>query len=352
MENNTYKKIVVVGPNHPDSLPKCTYIALQDMGYSVSLVDDRAIMGGSYAKDIEKRGNPRRSTLIKLRIKEARMQLSPKYEEKVFQKVADKVIEHEPDLVIIHNGRTPAHTIKRIKERAKAKVILWFADHPANLGRQYMFLAQYDAMFFKDKYIVDMARRINLPAYYLPESVMPKWHKKVELTEEEKKIYSCEITTAGNMYPYRARIFEELTKEFDVKLWGPSIPKWLYSKAIRKAHQHKSVMELDKAKAFAGADIVVNTFQAEVQGVNLRTFEAAACSAFQICEYRKELEELFEIGKEIVVFKNIDELKEKVRYYLKNPEERKNIAEAGMRRAQSYTYAHRIEEIFQTLKNI
>jgi spore maturation protein CgeB len=109
-------------------------------------------------------------------------------------------------------------------------------------------------------------------------------------------------------------------------------------------------MELEKSKAFNGAKIVVNTFQGEVEGVNLRTFEAAGCGAFQICEYRTALEELFEIGKEIVIFKNRDDLLEKVEYYLTHPEERKRIANAGHERAnRDHTYKERIEKMLQII---
>ena len=68
--------------------------------------------------------------------------------------------------------------------------------------------------------------------------------------------------------------------------------------------------------------------------------------AFQICEYRKELEELFHVGEEIETFQNIDELKEKIRFYLENPQKRKEIAEKGYLRAhKEHTYEKRLSEL-------
>ena len=49
-----------------------------------------------------------------------------------------------------------------------------------------------------------------------------------------------------------------------------------------------------------------------------------------------KLSRLFENGKEIVYFKTFPELKEKYRYYLKHPEEAKQIARAGYEKVRRY----------------
>lgn len=68
-----------------------------------------------------------------------------------------------------------------------------------------------------------------------------------------------------------------------------------------------------------------------------KCFEAATCGSFALAEYAPLLEHFFEIekenGKEIDVFKTKEELLEKVRYYLKNEEERENIAKRGYQRS-------------------
>jgi len=194
-----------------------------------------------------------------------------------------------------------------------------------------------------------MARRIGKNAHYLPECCMPEWHNKIDPTDEEKETYTCDITTAGNLYHYRARIFEALAGTYDVKIWGPPVPRWMET-SLQTVHQGRGVTEHDKAKAFRGAKIVVNTFQGEVDGVNLRTFEAAGCGAFQICEHRDALKELFEIDTEIVTFRNIQDLIKKVDHYLAHPEERKKIADAGYARAhRDHTYKKRLEKILETI---
>jgi spore maturation protein CgeB len=345
-----YKNIVVIGPYHPDSFAKCVTLTLSDMGYNTNCVDLRSVLGVSYEKGIKKSGNARKFARVGLRIAEIAMQMHPFFEKVVYKKVEKGVISYNPDLVVVLNGRVPPDTICSIKKKTKASVVLWFPDHPANLGRQYLFGAPYDALFFKDKFLVDMASRIGKRAFYLPECCMPEWHKKISLEKEEVIKYECDITIAGNLYHYRARIFEALqNKGYNIKIWGPPVPRWLET-SLTKVHQGRVVVEYEKAKAFAGARIVVNTFQGEVDGVNIRTFEVAGCGAFQICEHRDALGDLFEIDKEIVTFKNIDDLVEKIEHYLKNPDKRKKIADAGQRRVyRDHTYKKRLSFLLETL---
>lgn len=64
-----------------------------------------------------------------------------------------------------------------------------------------------------------------------------------------------------------------------------------------------------------------------------RICETAICGGFVLSEYFPGLEYLFEIGKEIVIFYDKEELLEKVKYYLTHEEERENIARKGYERA-------------------
>ena len=55
MPKKTFQKIVVVGPQHPDTLPKSVYETLKDMGYDVRSVDEREMLGISHRRDLEKK---------------------------------------------------------------------------------------------------------------------------------------------------------------------------------------------------------------------------------------------------------------------------------------------------------
>ena len=86
--------------------------------------------------------------------------------------------------------------------------------------------------------------------------------------------------------------------------------------------------------------------------INYRTFETTGCGTFLLTNYTPGLEKLFDIGKEIVVYNDLNDLDNKVKYYLENEEEREKIALAGYNRAKKdHTYFERSKRIIYIIKN-
>jgi len=75
---------------------------------------------------------------------------------------------------------------------------------------------------------------------------------------------------------------------------------------------------------------------------NMRLFEATGVGCCLVTDWRPNMAELFEPGIEVVTYKSVDECVERVEWLLKNPEELKKIAAAGMRRClKDHTFAQR-----------
>lgn len=81
-----------------------------------------------------------------------------------------------------------------------------------------------------------------------------------------------------------------------------------------------------------------------------RIFEVLGCGGFLISGNAECLEDYYEFGKELIVFKNVEELVERCGYYLHNTAERANIAQMGYRRTlRDHTYEHRFRALFKAL---
>ena len=81
-----------------------------------------------------------------------------------------------------------------------------------------------------------------------------------------------------------------------------------------------------------------------------RNFEVPGCGSFILTSYAPHLENYYEIGKEVVCFDDLKDLKEKINYYLKNEEEREKIALAGyLRTINEHTYERRFSEILKQI---
>ena len=86
--------------------------------------------------------------------------------------------------------------------------------------------------------------------------------------------------------------------------------------------------------------------------INYRTFETTGCETFLLTNYTPGLEKLFDIGKEIVVYNDLNDLDHKVKYYLENEEEREKIAKAGYERSKKdHTYFERAKILIDIIKN-
>lgn len=255
------------------------------------------------------------------------------------------------DLTLVLHDFLTSEEVNEIKKITNSKVILWFPDAISNFQKSMFFIAGYDHLFFSDKYIVNKLKsEFNLNTHYLPQCCNPLKHNKVELTLEDEKKYACDITNAGNLYPSRAALYKHLLK-YNFKMWGYPPAIWLNVPELNKIIMNKTVFNDEKSKAFMAAKIVLNNLHpAVIDGVNKRTFEIPACGGFQITSSRNAVYELFEVGKEIVVYENLQDLKAKIDYYLDpaNEVERKIIVEAGYHRAiKEHTYENRLIQIFR-----
>ena len=253
-------------------------------------------------------------------------------------------------VIVVHDFLWPAE-VAELKRRTRAQVAMWFPDSLRDFGRGFFMNAPYDALFFKDPYIVHaLGHVLKSAVYYLPECFNPERHWLAEEAIGHDVAYQCDITTAGNQHSYRVAFYKNLS-DYNVKLWGNPTPLWMEAGPVAGMHQGRAVYNHDKVRAFRGAKIVVdNLLYSETWGVNVRTFEAAGAGAFQMVDWRPGLSQLFEDGKELISFRDMADLRQRIAYWLPREAERRAIAEAGMRRAHAeHTYALRLGLLLDSL---
>jgi len=79
-----------------------------------------------------------------------------------------------------------------------------------------------------------------------------------------------------------------------------------------------------------------------------RAFEGLGGGAMVLNDYYPELEDMFDVGKEIVTFEfgNLEEFSDKLTWYIRHDQERQRIAEAGHERSmKQHTMACRLRQI-------
>jgi len=142
---------------------------------------------------------------------------------------------------------------------------------------------------------------------------------------------------------------------FDIKWWGPHLARNFtnikyHLKGVGNIWAGREVYTKDFAdvirhiKIFIGEDADIPITRKYLSN---RSFAVMGCGGFYLCRRTPGVEYAFEIGKEIDVFDTDDELITKVKYYLKNENERKRIATAGQKKVlEMYTYKKQLGKIF------
>ena len=97
--------------------------------------------------------------------------------------------------------------------------------------------------------------------------------------------------------------------------------------------------ELPKAYFLSKINMSI-TLHSIQSAIPLRVFDILGMCSFCITNYQTEIEELFEPGKDLVVYRSLDEIPELVGYYLKHDEERMKIAASGYYKVRdNYTWS-------------
>lgn len=148
------------------------------------------------------------------------------------------------------------------------------------------------------------------------------------------KPYSCFSLT--NFYRKGSSI---MSKALDIVPFGNRVRSFLNSwQQSRREHDSKTTTVLRDQK---------QEYPDQIKG---RNFEIPGCGGFLLTEPAENLEDYYEIGKEVVCFDGVDDLIDKIKYYLAHEDERIAIARAGYERTlREHTYERRFNEIFKKI---
>lgn len=122
--------------------------------------------------------------------------------------------------------------------------------------------------------------------------------------------------------------------------------QWRYHKEVNYYKDLPSLYPLSKVN--------FNCTSLQMKGaVNQRVFDVPAAGAFLLTDDRRQMEDMFEPGKEIVVYKDPEEIPGLVEKYLKDENARKRIIKAAQKRILAeHTYDHRITSIIDKMRLI
>jgi spore maturation protein CgeB len=335
--------VAVVGPIYGGSLPIANYAAaaLKQLGHRVTWID-HSLHQASYG------------VMTGLKDPRHRATLQSRLADLLGQVTIARIAEDPPD-VVLALAQAPM-TLPLLEHLRKKNFVtaMWFVENYRHLTYWQQVAAGYDHWFVIQKQSCEEALRYAgaKQVNYLPMAAEPSVHHPMTLTSEERTTFGADVSFVGAGYANRCDVLPRLlTKEWAFKLWGN---EWDGVTSLATVLQRGGT-RIDTEtcmKVFNGTTVNINLHSWTGDGldpdgdfVNPRTFELAACGAFQIVDDRTLLPEIF-TKEQLLTFSRPDDLAPLVRQWLRDEEGRRQMAEAARQRVLAeHTYGHRMRQL-------
>jgi spore maturation protein CgeB len=252
-----------------------------------------------------------------------------------------QVQQYKPDVFFTHAiPFLDRDTLKEIRRHVRLVV----GQHASPIPREAP-LDCYDLLISSLPNQVSYFQSKGIKARYL------KWcFEPVVLQMIGQQPKHFDVSFVGGFSNYHEcgwKIFEDIAREIPIHFWGYGAESLPAESPIRKCF-HGEAWGLDMYRILGQGKIVLNRHinVAENFANNMRLYEATGVGAFLLTDAKCNLGELFEVGSEVVAYRDAGECSAMIKYYLNHDDERMAIARAGQRRTLSeHTYEKRMGEL-------
>ena len=274
----------------------------------------------------------------------------------------------KPDLHIVYGGEryTPG-LIRQVRAKTGYNV-LWYPQVTPILRPDVVELGNEYDMFFTiaqglvDRFVAAGLRNVA----WLPEGMEPSIYEYETITDRDRQAFTCDVTLVGKLesdnpaYLERWKLVKRIVDEhFHMKWWGPRIRRkigtfvlGLLLSKVSHAYGGRFVWNETYAKAVHLSKIFIarEAYPNIRLSMSARAFTAMGLGAFYLTFPNRGVEQMFEPGRELVLFRTPDEMVEKIRYYLARDDERALIAAAAKKKVLAeHTYQRRFERMFEVI---
>ena len=287
----------------------------------------------------------------------------PQSEKGSVDKIAEIIKDDKPHFILHAKYELPAKEFEYL--RRFTKIVQWYPD-PVIPECLPEYIKASDVFLTMSEGLIEEFHHFNTNVFYLSQAFEPSYFDIKEITGKDKKIFSTDVAFVGNLgskaqYLVRRQSLENVMNAgFKLKWWGPRIPRkfstipLIFGK-LGKAYGGKFIWGEGFAKVAQLSKIFLafDSMPHIRKSMSARMYTAVGCGAFYMCRHVEGIEDMLVPDREIVTFRDDDEMMDKITFYLKNDVLRKKIAAAGRERVlREHTYEVRIRQMLEIIKNI
>ncbi|NCO00455.1 MAG: glycosyltransferase [Epsilonproteobacteria bacterium] len=268
---------------------------------------------------------------------------------------ADK---ENPDLIFfsLFQEQFEIDTLDYLK--SKYKTINWFGDDQWRFDNfTSKFANHFTYCITTDKFSIPKYKKIGQN-----DVIYSQWAAINTHDIPNFEGYTYDVSFVGGLHPYRKWVVETLKQRgLKVEAFGNGWENGpLSTDEMNRLFVSSKInlnignsVSYDSRYIFSGLKPFVNALRSTKNSSQMkaRNFEIPYFGGFQLTDYVPSLENYFDIGKEVVCYKDIDEAEQLIKYYLENEKERENIKNISHKKAvKEYGYINRLKDVLEQIK--
>jgi len=258
------------------------------------------------------------------------------------KQILEAVDIHKPDFAFLAKDVKYNSVIEELSK--KVLTVMWNVDVRYNINTFLQFngpMYKYCHLkFATEKGNLDEYRKAGVKnIYWLSEGISPVWHRPETLSYIDEATYAADVAFAGSdlgIHNGRREILDALENS--------SFNFVRYTDVFNRAH--------NKMCQCTKVNIGHSGWPKVELSMSARDYRIMGAGGFLLTNYVEGMENWFEIGKMCDVYRSPEECLEKVKYYLEHEDERKAMAEYGMKVVhEKHKFSDRLKEVIEKVKN-
>ncbi|MGV8130701.1 MAG: glycosyltransferase family protein [Candidatus Pacearchaeota archaeon] len=244
--------------------------------------------------------------------------------------ILKKVNEFSPDVVFMHLQREGVVTIETVTSIRKQGIVVfsWTGDVRYPVPQHYLTLGKHiDATLFSNMNDVEFCNNNGIVADFLQVGYDEYNFSPIGYKDENYP----EIVFMGSNYPSINFPLTKLRSEMVTRLKSEFGNRFgLYGGGWGKLADGSINSYKEEGNVYRSCKIAINLSHFAYKRYSSdRLFRILGCGTFCLSHHYPDMEVDFNVGNDLVVWNDIDDLVEKIKMYLQNNLERKRIANNG-----------------------
>jgi hypothetical protein len=266
----------------------------------------------------------------------------------------------KPDVFLTIKGIGISADLLRQIRKTGARSVMYYPDfHFDHPGVSTDSFGEYDLFVTTKSFQLNHLERMigEERVAYVPHGYSDCVHRPVysSMTDAD---FRADVLHAGNHSSHKQRWLEEALSrlpELSLEIIGNRWRERALPGPLSRSRMPGARMGVGYAEAIQTARINIAVHMGPTSSgwedlVSTRTFEIPACGGFMLHVDNDEVRDLYRVGEEIDVFASVEELADKIAFYLPRQSLRDTmIVRAQARCVPAYSYKRRAEQIAERL---